>query len=310
VGVALYPEDGRDLGTLLKHADTAMYRAKDLGRNRYQFFTAELGAQATRKIVIETSLHEAVAAGELRLVYAPRVDVGTGDLACVECLLRWAHPELGLIAPTDFLPVAETSGQGPAIGEWVMRSACRQLADWRAAGATDLRLAINVSASHLHSHGLAERFRALLNELGLSADLIELELSERIADRMTDAAVNVLHELHALGARVSLDDFGTGHTSLLTLRRLPVTTLKIDHSFVRGLPDDPDCVAIVRAVAAMAGNLGIALVAEGVETAAQLEFIRKLGCRQAEGYLFARPQPAERFALGGRRLAAPALSAG
>jgi diguanylate cyclase (GGDEF)-like protein/PAS domain S-box-containing protein len=293
IGVSLFPGDGEDASTLLKNADTAMYRAKELGKNTYQFYSAEMSARAFERLTLESSLRHALEREEFRLHYQPQVDVETGTVVGVEALLRWQHPEFGLIAPADFVPLLEETGLIVPVGKWVLRTACVQLQAWRAQGWPELRLAVNLSPRQFQAQDLAASVREALASTGSDPATLELEITEGLLLRHAPATVETLEVLSALGVRMAVDDFGTGYSSLSYLQQLPIDTLKIDRAFVRDIPHDPDDSAITTAIIALAQSLKLETIAEGVENAAQRDFLRARGCRLMQGYLFSRPLPPE-----------------
>jgi diguanylate cyclase (GGDEF)-like protein/PAS domain S-box-containing protein len=293
LGISLYPGDGEDSATLLKNADTAMYRAKDLGRNNYQFYSAEMSARAFERLTLENSLRHALERREFMLYYQPQVDVSSGRITGVEALLRWRHPDFGLVSPSDFVPLLEDTGLIGAVGDWVIESACAQLAAWHRQGRNRLRMAVNLSTRQLNDPNLARRIEHILKNHEIDAACLELELTESALVHPGVAGIELLDSLERLGVRLAIDDFGTGYSSLGYLRRLPIRTLKIDRSFVRDIPHDADDVAITRAIVTLGQSLRLALVAEGVETEAQRDFLRTLGCEVLQGFLFSRPLPAE-----------------
>jgi EAL domain-containing protein (putative c-di-GMP-specific phosphodiesterase class I) len=293
IGISLYPADGVDGQTLLKHADTAMYRAKDLGRNNYQFYSADLSAKAFERLTLETSLRRALERDEFLLYYQPQVDIRAQRLIGLEVLLRWRHPELGVVSPTQFIPVAEETGLIVPIGEWVLRSACAQARAWRAAGLAFGSITVNLSGRQFADPALAARIGQVLSDTGLAAGLLELEITESVVMHDPQSAVHTLEQLNAMGIRIAIDDFGTGYSSLAYLKRYPIDTLKVDQSFVRDVTHDPNDASIVQAIIAMARSMQLRVVAEGVETEEQLTFLRTHGCEAVQGYLFSRPVPAE-----------------
>ncbi|PWV59464.1 putative bifunctional diguanylate cyclase/phosphodiesterase [Plasticicumulans acidivorans] len=301
IGIAVHPLDGCDVASLLRHADLAMQHAKRAGRGSCQFFSADMNAPFAARLWLENQLSQALERGELHLAYQPQVELRSGRIVGAEALLRWTHPQRGAIAPADFIPLAEETGLILPIGEWVLREACRQAATWRAAGLPPLMMAVNLSARQLRSANLLERIDAALQASGLPPEQLELELTETSLMDDAEAARELLGALRARGIGVAIDDFGTGYSSLAYLKRFPLARLKIDRSFVCGLPDDGNDVAITRAIVALAHSLGLELIAEGVESAAQREWLLALGCGGGQGYLFARPLSAEAFA---HRLAA------
>jgi predicted signal transduction protein with EAL and GGDEF domain len=298
IGIAVFPEDGEDVDTLLKNSDTAMYQVKEAGRNHFAFFTPDMNAQAFDRYALGTDLRRAAERGEFSLVFQPVVGMTSGRIEGMEALLRWNHPVLGPVAPARFIPLAESLGQIVPIGEWVMRQACLQIRLWRQQGLRVPRLAINLSAIQVHHQGLVDSIREILDEMDVEASCLEFEITEGSLMNKTAYVVNTLQALSAMGARIAIDDFGTGYSSLSYLKRLPIDTLKIDRSFVMDIGDDADDTAIVAAVVAMAQSLKLRVIAEGVETTAQREFLRSQGCDQFQGFLFSRPvPPAEMGAL-------------
>ena len=296
VGIALFPSDGDDTTTLLKNADSAMYLAKARGKNNFQFFTSELAERAARHFALEGDLRQAVARSELVLHYQPRFRLSDGAMCGMEALLRWQHPTRGLIPPGEFIDLAEESGLIVQLGHWVMGEACHQIRLWREAGLEPPRCAINLSARQFGNESLIKEVQAALSEAVLEAQALEVEITESLLMSDPDRAQQVLLRLHALGVAIAIDDFGTGYSSLSYLKRFPAQTLKIDRSFVEGLPEDRDDAAITQAVIAMAHSLEMRVVAEGVETPAQLEFLKRHGCDEVQGYLLGRPMPAEKLA--------------
>ena len=293
IGVSLYPNDGEDSTTLLKNADIAMYRAKDLGKNTYQFYSADMSARAFERLTLESSLRHAIERYEFRLYYQPQIDTVSGAIIGVEALLRWQHPDFGLVAPAEFIPLLEETGLIVPVGDWVLRTACEQLCAWHAAGWPMLRMAVNLSPRQFQTAGLAESVERALSTLGCDPGLFELEITEGVLLRHTAATVESLEALHALGVRMAIDDFGTGYSSLSYLRRYAIDTLKIDRSFVRDVPGDADDSALASAIIVLAQSLKLDVIAEGVETEAQCDFLRERGCQVMQGYLFSRPLPAD-----------------
>jgi diguanylate cyclase (GGDEF)-like protein len=298
MGISLYPEDGEDADTLVRNADAAMYRAKEQGRDSHRLYAPPMNEMATERLAMESALRRALANEELVLHYQPLVEIGTGRLHGVEALLRWRHPEKGLLWPSDFLALAESTGLILAIGPWVLRTACAQARAWHAQDLRDLRVAVNLSARQFQQAELAEHVRRALRETGLPASCLELEITETNAMQNTEATVRTLAELKALGVRISIDDFGIGYSSLGTLKRLPLDTIKIDRSFIRDITTDPDDAAIVSAVIGMAHTLKLTVVAEGVDTEEQLTFLRGHGCDLMQGHLFGPAAPAEECGEG------------
>lgn len=295
VGIAVFPLDGDDRETLVRNADTAMYRAKQDNNGGYAFFTADMQARLSRVRTLEQALRGALARGELSLNYQPLLDIRARRLVGAEALLRWRHPELGQISPAEFIPVAECSGQILAIGDWVLETALAQLRHWLDEGyGPDLRMAVNLSMAQFRTPGLCERIAGLLEQYRLAPTSLELELTESLTMHDPDSVVREVQRLSALGVRLSLDDFGTGYSSLAHLKQLDVHTLKVDRSFVRDL-HDPSAQRIVQAVLGIARGLDLHTIAEGVETAEQLATLEEMGCDQAQGFLFSPPLPVEQF---------------
>lgn len=295
LGIALYPEDGLDLETLSKNADAAMYRAKQAGRHDYRFFTAEMQARSGRNLQLVNALRHAISAGQLHLCYQPQLSISDGRLIGAEALLRWTHPELGNVSPAEFIPVAEDSGLILPIGEWVLRSAVQQVKAWMDSGFSPLVMAVNLSAVQFRHVDLPNLVTRILDETGLPPEYLELELTEGVAMHDPHGAITVMNDLHERGIRLSIDDFGTGYSSLSYLKKFKVYKLKIDQSFVRDISTDPDDKAIVSAIISMAQRLGMQTIAEGVETAGQLAFLREQGCDEVQGYFYSKPLLAAQF---------------
>jgi diguanylate cyclase (GGDEF)-like protein/PAS domain S-box-containing protein len=295
IGISLFPEDGQDVPTLMRNADSAMYLAKQRGRNNFQFFTAELNEHLLRRFAIEQLLRRALGAGELSLVYQPIVDSRRNRTIGAEALLRWYNSELGDVSPVEFIPIAEDTGLIMAIGDWVLEHACAQLREWRRTLEPDLVMAVNLSPRQFDD-GLVERIERCLALSGLAPDALELEITERLLMSDSESVLPMLSALSKMGVRISVDDFGTGYSSLSYLKRFPLHNLKIDRSFVAGLPDHRDSIAITQAVVAMAHSLGMNVTAEGVETEAQAAFLRSIDCDKQQGYLFSRPVAASAYA--------------
>lgn len=291
IGIALWPEDGENPETLLKNADTAMYRAKEMGKNNYQLYSPALNAKASERLALENALRHALEREELLLHYQPKIDLPTGKIVGMEALVRWKHPEHGLVSPAEFIPLAEETGLIVPIGEWVLRAACAQNKAWQKVGLPPIRIAVNLSARQFHKQNLSQTIIQVLREVDLDPRYLELELTESLIMKNAEATIAMLSELDAIGVEMTVDDFGTGYSSLSYLKRFPVHTLKIDRSFVRDLSSDPDDAAIVTAIITLAHSLDLKVVAEGVETVEQLEFLRSLKCDEMQGYLFSRPLP-------------------
>jgi diguanylate cyclase (GGDEF)-like protein/PAS domain S-box-containing protein len=293
IGIAFYPEDGEDGETLMKNADTAMYHAKSLGRNNVQFFTAEMNRIAVKRLMLDHDLRVAMETRQFELHYQPQLDSRDGRIVGVEALVRWRHPRDGLVPPAEFIPVAEETGLIMPLGEWVLDEACRQLRAWRDDGIRDVTMAVNLSAHQLHSPALLMHVAQALEKHGLAGNDLELEVTESVAMHDPDASISQLRSLRDLGVRLSIDDFGTGYSSLSYLKLLPIHTLKLDRSFVRDIETDLNDVAICTATIALAHNLGLTVIAEGVETEAQRELLASHRCDFMQGFLFSKPLPAE-----------------
>ncbi|MBI5007155.1 MAG: EAL domain-containing protein [Nitrosomonadales bacterium] len=306
IGISIYPDHAHDADTLIKNADMAMYRAKEEGRNNHQFFRPEMNFRVDLLFSMEKDLRLALERGEFFLHYQPQVDLATGKLCGVEALIRWHHPDKGAISPAEFIPVAEETGQIIPIGEWVLRTACAQLVQWRKAGLNDFTLSVNLSIRQLRQPILAEQVRKVLAESDLEPGYLELEITEGIMMGDNQIAMNFLSEMDELGVKLSIDDFGTGFSSLNYLKKMPVHKLKIDQSFVRDIETDESDAAIIRSIIALGHRLNLRVIAEGVETQEQLDFLRIRGCDEIQGYFYSRPLAAEditRFIQNPPRLA-------
>ena len=295
MGVATYPLDGDSAETLIKHADIAMYRAKEQGRNHWQSYAPAMNASMLARLSLESELRHALERGQFHLVYQPQVELRSGKIVGMEALLRWQHPTLGAIAPGDFIHLAEEMGLIVPIGAWVLQTACAQAKAWQKAGLSHLRLAVNLSARQFRQSGLLQSVREILAVTGLEARFLELELTESMMMQDVEQAIATMGKLKALGLQLSIDDFGTGYSSLAHLRHFPIDVLKIDKSFVSDIMYSADDAAIVQAIIALAHSLRLKVIAEGVETAQQLAFLRQHGCDQMQGYLFSRPLAAPAF---------------
>lgn len=301
IGIAVYPEDGHDFDQLSQSADAALNQAKQDGRNGFKFFAEGMRVRAHQALLIENQLRMALPKGELLLHYQPQVDAESGRIVGVEALIRWQHPEWGMVSPGRFIPVAENSGQILEIGDWVIRTAVQQMAEWRLQGLRLVPVAVNLSALQFHQSDLHDTVKAVLKEHDLSPEWLELELTESIAMEDSGFALDQISKLHALGLALSIDDFGTGYSSLSYLKRYKIDKLKIDQSFVQGLDTDGEDGAIVQAIIHMARGLGFKTIAEGVETQKQLDLLRAYGCNEIQGYFFSRPVPADAFSALLRR---------
>jgi len=293
IGVSLYPHDGGAAAQLMKNADIAMYRAKELGKNTYQFYATEMNvAHHVSHLSLENALRFAMERKQLQLVYQPQYDLLTGQLAGMECLIRWHHPELGLISPAQFIPIAEENGLIVAMGDWVLNEACHTAQQWRLAGLEVPRIAVNLSVRQFKPLLLVNQIKLALSSSGLPAHLLELEVTESVIMKRVHEAVEILRELKLLGVKLAIDDFGTGYSSLSQLKVLPLDVLKIDRSFIEGIPSDQDDVVIAETIMILARKMGMSVVAEGVETAKQMQLLQKMGCDVGQGYFFSRPIPA------------------
>ena len=296
IGIAFYPAHGTSADRLLAHADAAMYCAKHQGRGNYQCFAPGMDAETLERASLESELHQALRLQQLELYYQPKVDTATGDVRSAEALIRWRHPRRGLISPADFIPLAEECGLIHDIGAWVMREACRQCAAWHHAGIPPLRVAVNVAASQFRRGDLLDQIRGALEDAQLDPRHLEIELTESVVMTDPEGTAEILEQLSRMGVLVSVDDFGTGYSSMNYLRRFPIDKLKIDRGFVEDLINSADDASIVRAIISLAHSLRLKVVAEGVETPEQLQFLRMLGCDQYQGYHFSPPLPASDFA--------------
>jgi len=297
IGVAMYPEDGVDADTLLKNADRAMYRAKEAGRNNYQYATPAVFDTGAGRLSIESSLHHAFEREEFVVHYQPMIDLASGDMVGAEALVRWKHPEFGLMAPDDFIPIAEECGLIVPIGEWVLRSACRQMKAWHDDGHRDLRIAVNLSPRQFQQRDLPLMVERILAETALRPDSLDLEITESTAMQNAELSLGIMQRLKEMGVRISIDDFGTGYSSLSYLKRFPIDTVKIDQNFVRGLSAESSDGAIIAAVISMARALKLSVIAEGVENEEQLAFLQRERCEMIQGFLYSKPVPADEFGV-------------
>ena len=295
MGVAVYPDDGQNADTLIKHADIAMYRAKEQGRGHWQFYASSMNAGTLERLGLESELRHALERGQFHLEYQPQLDLASGKVVGMEALLRWHHPQLGRIPPASFIGLAEEMGLITPIGDWVLHTACAQTRAWQLAGHGRLRLAVNLSARQFKQRNLLHAVAQALAETGLDAAHLELELTESMVMHDVEQATAIMSNLKALGVQLSIDDFGTGYSSLAYLRHFPIDVLKIDKTFVSDIANSDDDVAIVRAIISLAHSLRLKVIAEGVETPQQLAFLRQHGCDQMQGYLFSRPLTADAF---------------
>ena len=289
IGVSIFPTDGEDYDTLLRNADVAMYRAKDMGRNNFQFYSNEMSARAFERLTLENSLRHALKRNELFLLYQPQISLADNKIAGVEALLRWQHPDLGIISPSEFVPLLEETGLIVEVGDWVLKTACKQAYLWHQAGYDSLSLSVNLSGRQFNNPDFTKTFHNIIQECQIKPALLELELTESMLMRNASKTISALNSLSQLGVRIAVDDFGTGYSSLNYLRRFPITTLKIDRSFIRDVDEDTDDAAITSAIIVMAQSLNLNVIAEGVETGSQLEFLKKLNCDQIQGNYFSSP---------------------
>jgi diguanylate cyclase (GGDEF)-like protein len=301
IGIALFPDDGTTATDLLKHADTAMYHAKSEGRNNCQFYSALLTKRAQRHHDLLNSLWRALSNDEFVLHYQPQLDLDSGNITSVEALIRWNHPEHGMVGPSEFIPVAEDNGLISPIGEWVLRTACRDAAGWAMNG-RPMKVAVNISPVQFRDPSFPETIRSILESSGLPSSLLVLEVTERTLMEVGPQTRNRLQAIKEMGVRISLDDFGTGHSSLSYLKSMPIDSLKIDRSFIAGLPHDRDNMAIVMAILSLADYFGLSVIAEGVETDMQIELLQNLNCNLVQGYLLSHPVPEDELATVCERL--------
>ncbi|MDH5471740.1 MAG: EAL domain-containing protein [Gammaproteobacteria bacterium] len=292
IGIALYPDDGKDVDTLLKNADAAMYYAKDQGRNNFQYYTQSMNEAAAQQLILGNNLRKALSNNEFHIYYQPQVSVITGQVIGLEALVRWQHPEKGFISPALFIPLAEETGQIQAIGEWILRQACLQGAKWIKQGFKPLIISVNLSAKQLRQSNLNKMIKNILTETEMPARYLGIELTESAIILEPDMALDRLNKIKSLGIKLSLDDFGTGYSSLSYLKRFPIDTLKIDQAFIKDVKNDPEDAALVKAIIAMGHGMGMDIIAEGVELQEQLEFLGANACDAIQGYLFSKPLPA------------------
>jgi EAL domain-containing protein (putative c-di-GMP-specific phosphodiesterase class I) len=293
VGVSLFPHDADDAQTLLKNAGAALYKAKRSGGANYQFYTADMHLLASHRLELETKLRRALQNEEFLIYYQPRVSVDSLAITGVEALIRWQQPQVGLVPPAEFIPLAEDTGLIVPIGEWVLRNACLQARRWQDAGFAPMQMAVNISARQFLEQDLSETIIRILDETQLAPQYLELEVTESSIVQNPEFAASVLVKLKGMGVKISIDDFGTGYSSLSSLKRLPIDALKIDQSFVRDATIDPDDASLVMAIITLAHNLRLKVIAEGVETEEQLRFLHLLRCNEIQGDLFSKPLPAD-----------------
>ena len=296
MGITLYPEDGDTPEALIKNADTAMYRAKVQGKDTYQFYTADMNARTLEMLRLENDLRKAVDKNQFELFYQPQFDIKTKKLVGMEALIRWFHPEKGMVSPADFIPISEETGSIIPIGEWVIRTACFQLKEWQKNNDVNLTIAINLSPRQFGHHHLIPCIDEAIRQSGLAPHCLEVEITEGVLVEDVQAAIAILEKINSMGIKTSIDDFGTGYSSLAYLKRFPINKLKIDQSFVKDIQVDSNDEAIVTSVIRLGQSMGMQVIAEGVETEAQLQFLIKQGCDEGQGYLLGRPMNAADFA--------------
>lgn len=296
IGIAQYPQDGEDEQTLMKHADVAMYHAKGEGKNNAQFYSAQLQSDSLERLALESSLRKALERNEFILYYQAKLDLASGRLIGMEALLRWQHPELGLVQPKQFIPLAEENGLIVPIGRWVLYTACRQNVAWQQAGFPALSMAVNLSARQFLDNGLLRDIKGALQTTGMAPELLEIEITESMMMLDMSRTVTILQELRKIGVRIAIDDFGTGYSSLSKLQAFPLDTIKIDGSFIHDLPDSGN-KSLAEAIIDLGKNLSLTVVAEGVETTEQVAYLRHHACDQVQGFYMHEPQPADEVAI-------------
>jgi diguanylate cyclase (GGDEF)-like protein len=295
IGIAICPENGEDFETLTKNADIAMYRAKESGRGTYKFFTKDMDEKNSIRLALEGDLRMAVEKEQLTVYYQPKIDIASGKIHSMEALVRWVHPVKGIISPGDFIPLAEETGLIIPLGEWVLRESCRQLKQWWDGGMPNIRVAVNLSGLQFQAPNLVEKVNAILEETGLPATGLELEITESMAMDGVEKAIEIVQKLRNLGVQISIDDFGTGYSSLSHLKKFPLHAVKIDQSFVRDLTNDSDDAAIVASILSLAKAMNLRVVAEGVENIEQLKYLKDRDCSEVQGFYFSKPVPAQEF---------------
>jgi diguanylate cyclase (GGDEF)-like protein len=295
MGISLYPNDGQTVENLIQQADTALNRAKETGRNNFKFFMPEMNEKVSKKVIMESALRKAIDRNEFILYYQPQVNIVNQQIVGMEALIRWEHPELGLVSPLEFIPLAEESGLIFQIGEWVLRTACKQAKSWQRTGYPNLRLSVNLSILQFHQENLIQIISDVLQETDFDPNNLELEITESVALFNEKQVLDKLEDMKQLGIRIAIDDFGTGYSSLSYLKKFPVNTLKIDKVFIRDIMTDSDDEALIAAIIAMANKMKFNVIAEGVETESQLSFLSSLQCSEAQGYFFGKPLPPDKF---------------
>jgi len=295
IGISIFPNDGDNVDILMKNADMAMYHAKEMGRNNHQYFTQAMNIHVANRLNLERELQHAIEHGEFCLYYQPKVNIQSGQIVGAEALIRWAHPDKGIISPLDFIPIAEETGQIIAVGEWVLRQACQQLQAWKSQLTHSFRIAVNISIGQLRQTDFIHSVNQILNEENMTSDLLEFEITESMMMSDMQKNVAVLNEIKAMGIAISIDDFGTGYSSLSYLKQLPINQLKIDRSFIKDIGFEKDDESITSTIISMSHHLQLTVIAEGVETQQQLDFLKQEGCDEMQGYFFSRPLPADDF---------------
>jgi len=296
IGISRFPRDGEDVHTLLRKADSAMYRAKEAGKNTFRFYSQLEGDEDAQRLEIEQQLRRAIERREFALFFQPQMSIDTGRVVGCEALLRWHHPTQGIVSPAVFVPVLEETGLIVEVGDWVLREACRQARGWRLAGLPALRIAVNLSARQFSKRDLVGDVARILDETGTEPHLLHVEITEGTIAAKFERSVEIMRKLNAIGVRIAVDDFGVGYSSLNYLKRLPINSLKIDRSFINDVTTDTNDAAIARTIIALAHNLGLDVIAEGVETLEQMFFLSRQGCNEVQGYLVGEPMPPDRFA--------------
>lgn len=292
IGVTIYPSDSNDIESLMRNADTAMYRAKQAGRNNFQFYTEDMNTRAIESLLLQNNLRQALDREEFLLYYQPQISMTTGSMNGMEALVRWKHPELGILSPKQFISIAEETGLIIPLGEWVLKKVCLQIKEWQERDLPEFRVSVNLSAVQFQQKNLVERISSIVKEAGVDPGYIELEITEGVLIDDEESAINILNQLKEIGMHISIDDFGTGYSSLSYLKRFPINTLKIDKSFIRDISTDPDDAAIAEAIIALGHSLRLNVIAEGVETQEQLSFLSPRGCDEVQGFYFSEPLPA------------------
>ena len=295
VGISIYPSDGEDADTLLKGSDSALHHAKDIGKNCYQFFSNDMNSRAKQRIQLESDLRKALENDEFRVFYQPKVDIESDAIVGSEALIRWIHPERGMISPGEFIPVAEESGLIGPIGEWVLRKSCEENALWQSQGLKGVKVSVNMAVPQFRSRAIVQQVKDILNETGLRAEMLEIEITESMLMGRTEEVIAKLQAMRDIGISIAIDDFGTGYSSLNYLSRFPITTLKIDRAFVQDLESNQRQAEITRAIIGLSQGLELGVIAEGTENAQHIAFLKKHGCNTVQGFYYSRPVPSEEF---------------